>query len=271
MLVFLDEYGNSSLKPSGQPLARYLSVAALCVRHNYYQDILLPRYRVFKANVFGDPGIYLHYRALFHRLPPFDEYSDEQIARTWQKIVRFLGSLDVKLRCVCIDKLALMGKIPLWEKNPHKDPYELALALHIERIVFHLDTLGKRQTQWAARVVAESRTPQQNRLVNEAYMKIWSSGHLLFDQQGTLSPKRIQTAIPRHDLPFRSKGDKVEGLELVDLITNPLTWATIFEYHADTRPLRERDQHFMGEVGHLIDKDIHGRTKGWGLKLYPTK
>lgn len=271
ILVFLDEYGNSSLQYSTQPLARYLSVAALSVKQRYYQEVLVPRFSTLKRALFGTDNVYLHYRKLFHRLPPFDKYSEEETARIWKKIVSFLGSLDISLRCVCIDKTALIAKIPVWERNPYKDPYELALALHIERIVFQTDSLSAEGGKVVARVVAESRTPPQNRLVNEAYEKIWRSGHVFFEMQHTTTPARIQAAIPRHDLPFRSKADRINGLELVDIATNPMTWLVMNQYRCDSRPLRSRDTVFYEHVGHRIDKDYQGRLKGWGLKLYPTR
>lgn len=269
VLVFLDEYGNSSLKFQDRPLARYLSVAAVCVTQEYYVNVLVPRMDALKKSLLGRADISLHYRGLFHRIPPFDAYDVDGIHRLWASIVSFIGSLEVVVRNVCIDKNALMRRIPMWERNPYKDPYELALALHMERIVFHTDSLSEDQPRFVARVVAESRNPSLNRLVEGVYRDIWVRGHVLYELHRTTTPARIQAAIPSRDLPFRTKSDRIHGLEIADLVANPLMWITLHMYGRDPRPLRQRDIMFLKAVSKRIDHDAQGRNKGCGLKLYP--
>lgn len=270
ILVFLDEYGNSSLKDNDRPLARYLSVTSFSVEQEYYENFVKPQYLDLKERILGPGPTTLHYSDIFHRTGAFKGWDEKRIQSCWRQIMEFVGTLRATLRCICIDKKAQTSRNPFWDEYSEKDPYELAIALHFERIVFQLSKLNElKQRKYVARLCAESRNPKLNRRVEAIFKTIWKNGHDLFDKHGTITPRAIQSSIPSSALPFFDKHCRIVGLELCDLVTNPLTWVTLNSYSIDIRPMRIRDQIFLEKCKPLIEQSLSGKIRGYGIKLYP--
>ncbi|MCX6601878.1 MAG: DUF3800 domain-containing protein [bacterium] len=286
-LLFLDETGYSQYHPTGvytDAKQRYLTVAGALIRGDTYFEQVEDAMAGLKQKYFGQQDVILHYTDLFLRRRG-SPLPNEKRDSFWEDFLDILKGIECTLISITIDKQRMQEKYTTWRWNP----YNLLLALHIERVVYSLERLEKKLHARAgdrhlqAKIYAEARAGKGNSLTGEeegpdrqlkaSYRRIYETGSKIYR---TVTISDIQKRLVSKDIALRDKRKNICGLQVADLVCFPLHWNTLFELCPDqVKQLQgqiEKDRYvarFWNELQSKIAADKHGRRKGYGMKLVP--
>jgi hypothetical protein len=256
--LYVDEVGNSDTKVSKNPNQRYLSLTALAFNMDYIADVVFPGLEKMKRDYFGhhpDTPIILHRKELMKKNFPFHALRDPAVEASFNK--RFLGfvrDFDYMALTVVIDKWEHVEKYQNW----HRDPYHYCLEVLLERFARWLEKRGA-----VGDVMAESRTPKDDRRLKAEYTKIWEYG------TNFVRWTQIQEHLTTRQLKLENKRSNIAGLQFADLLAHPSYKAMLC--HREHKKLAEN---FGGQIATILeaakyDRSPSGRVSGWGRKWLP--
>lgn len=212
----------------------------------------------FKRDCFGRDDFVFHLEQISGGKKPFrteDGVTRSQIAKFWTDLPLFLQKLDFKIIFVSVDK----ANLNQYFAKP-KDPYVVAFA-HIMKSFLSL--ISKPDVE-SARIVMESRDDFHNFKIQKAFFDIFHSGTVHLDITDDMKEK-IKGFV------FLSKDNYHPGLEIADLICNPLSRVKNGKVEANPKRYIYGNKNRIFPVLQpkiYIGKPGHTETN-WGFKNVP--
>lgn len=239
-IVFVDETGDHGLAAINQDFPVF--GLAFCVfRKSDYADLVAPDLRRLKFATFGHDMVVLHEHDIRKREHAFARMNREPREA-------FLSALtDVIARAPFTLLTVIMDKRRFTPRDPHANPYHLALLFGLERLFRFLASQG--QADRLTHVVVESRGRREDGELTLEFVRICGGENAC-----------------GHPLPFAlvmaDKRTNSEGLQLADMVARPVALSV----------LRPGQPNRAFEV--LLPKlwrDSGGSIDDHGLKLFPGK
>lgn len=190
---------------------RYLALLGVIVKLKIYEDSIDPSFHDLKERhfrPFSNPGpIIMHRKEIINRIGPFAALLDPKKEKAYNNdLLEFFNSSEYILIIVVIDKLK---HIETYGDNAFH-PYHYCLAALLERYCGLLNFWGCRGD-----VLAESRGRNENKELMGAYNNIY--------EQGTMHRESsFFNTVLGDKLIIRPKKDDINGLQMSDLLANPL-------------------------------------------------
>lgn len=256
--LYLDEVGTDGLTNLDVDRHRFLSLSGVAISLPESRDTLGPSMDRIKASMFDhdpDMPIVFHRKDIVGGKGPFQRIrSDADFStRFGQSVLRIVGDTDFRIITALIDKAWMLRQYH-WRKS---HPYHYLMEIMVEKYVQFLerrDDVGD--------IMPESRQAKDKTL-QETYEAVRRSGTDFVDAN------RIAARLPSRKLKFRTKKDRVSGLEFCDLLAHPS--------HIYTRSLMRHDVNlgaFSSQVVQILidqkyDRSHRGRIQGYGIKHLP--
>ena len=238
-IVFVDESGDHSLTSIDQSYPIF--VLAFCVfEKKHYAEDVTPAALKFKFKYFGHDQVILHENDIRKARGVFNILQNANVRGVFMDDLNTLvEQSNFLLIASAIQKEKLNSKY-----SDPDNPYHIAMALGLERIFLHLESLGCNT----------------------------GTTHLLFESRGLKEDKDLELEFRRvcdnnktkRILPFEiilvDKRSNSAGLQIADLIARPI----------GRQVLKPAQQNRAYEI---IEKKFRrsskGSLNGWGLKLFP--
>lgn len=239
-LAFADESGDAGMKRIN-PTFPLLSFATCAFEASEYAQVVVPAVRELKQRYFGNRQVTLHERDIRRNIGVYGTLGGLAQRRAFEvELVELVEALPFVVIAIAVHKARLRARYP----KPD-DPYSLCLRFAIERLRMHVNAEAGRSH--VARIIAESRNPVADRQLRAAFESFRTGDYL-------------GTSIENVELDFATKRDGHAGMEIADLIANPIA------------------RHVLGLPEALIPfsvidaklrRDQWGSADGWGLKVFP--
>jgi hypothetical protein len=156
---------------------------------------------------------------------------------------------------VVIDKKELKLQYP----TP-AHPYHLGLGFMLQRYCGFLNHTNRRGD-----VMAESRGGHEDRLLKDSYAWVYQRG--LF---GRTDATFFQQALTSKELKVKPKSFNIAGLQLADLLANPLRKAVLIEERKVQGSLAPFATRILEAVNDKLNRHLYnGRVEGYGKVLFP--
>ena len=200
-LVFIDESGDRGLRAPGSG-TNALAVASCLFTQRDYVELVDPTLRGLKREFFGRDDFALHEIDIRKRKGMFTSLGGDQRRFEFEAKVRELISLlPFRLAAVVVDKRSFYGRA-----SSDLDIYELSFRTGFRLLDRFLGT-----TRSIVRVdlIAETRGSYEDTRLIETFQRFEAQPGLM---RGTAS----------YELHFAGKQDVVAGLEIADLVANPI-------------------------------------------------
>ncbi|MCC6475714.1 DUF3800 domain-containing protein [bacterium] len=274
--LYLDEFGHATFSPKliyNRSRERFLTIAGFLIRGDHWWTELCPRLESLKARHFGDPNIALHYSEFAQGIGTFGQFSPSARLTFWSEFLDMLAGLPCQLVSLTIDKETMQKTYSTWLH----DPYHLLVAFHVERLLFHLFKLDRENPDSAPRftgkLIIESRGEKPDRRLGMWYRRVYSEGSKIFQ---TISARQVQERLESAELTVVSKKESRKGLEVADMICNPMHWNAMFEFRSElvarldgVEAKTPAVSAFWDKLRHKIASDENGNVLGYGIKIFP--
>lgn len=273
---YLDEFGHATFSPKlfyGRTRERFLTIAGVLIRSDRWWTDLCPQVESLKSKYFSDPNIQLHYSEFIQGLGVFGQFKQSVRLQFWSEFLDILADQPCEMISLTIDKEAMQKNYSTWLY----DPYHLLVAFHVERLLFFLQKTERASKveypRLTGKLIIESRGDSPDRRLKMWYKKVYREGSNIFK---TITALQVQERMESGELSVVPKSDGRKGLEIADMICNPLHWNTMFELRPEV--LRSLDgvdtktvavQLFWEKVRHRIAADENGNIVGYGIKVFP--
>ena len=239
-LAFADESGDAGMKRIN-PSFPLLSFATCVFEASEYAQVVVPAVRELKQRYFGNRQVTLHERDIRRNIGAYGTLGGlAQRCAFEAELVELVEALPFVVIAIAVHKTRLRARYP----KPD-DPYSLCLRFAIERLRMHVN--AEAGHSHVARIIAESRNPVADRQLRAAFESFRTGDYL-------------GASIENVELDFATKRDGHAGMEIADLIANPIA------------------RHVLGLPEALVPfsvidaklrRDQWGSADGWGLKVFP--
>jgi len=170
-------------------------------------------------------------------------------------LLALIRRAEFKIVAVVIDKKALQLQYP----TP-AHPYHLGLGFMLQRYCGFLNHINRRGD-----VMAESRGGHEDLLLKDSYSWVYQRG--LF---GRTDATFFQQALTSKELKVKPKTANIAGLQLADLLANPLRKAVLIKRHKVQGPLAPFAERMLETVKNKLNRHLYnGRVEGYGEILFP--
>lgn len=244
LAMFLDESGDHSLDVI-DPQYPLFVLGGCIIDMDYHDNILTPRLKQYKMDLFGRDDFILHTADIVRRKGIFKKLTDKTFREHFYNETNLLmNELDYMV-IVCVIKknyhLAKYGLAAL-------DPYMLSLRILIERFVFEIKQRGSGSS---GIVIAESRDEPLDNKLHLAWIDIRTSG------TSYISASEVRKHISA--LHIRDKKIGVAGLQIADLIVSPI----------GRHVLGKNPKQDWRIIEKKFRRNIDGNYMGYGLVILP--
>lgn len=233
-LVFVDESGDHGLKTCDPSYPMFVLAFCIISKQDYSAKIT-PAMMNFKFKHFGHDWTILHEHEIRKAKGEFAFLTDAT------KRTAFLDDLSGLMRDAPMALVAVViHKQRLAEQyNRPPNPYHLAMEYGLERIVYHLQSLGQ----------SDKRTPVvfERRGKNE-------------DDELELEFLRLAARFPELQIHFADKKANLAGLQLADLVARPIGRHVM-------NPAQPNQAYDIIQA--KFRRKPSGDANGWGLKIVP--
>lgn len=239
-LAFADESGDTGMKRIN-PTFPLLSFATCVFEASEYAQVVVPAVRDLKQRYFGNRQVTLHERDIRRNTGAYVALGGPERRRAFEaELVEFVEAAPFVVIAIVVHKLRLRAQYP----KPD-DPYSLCLRFAFERLRMHVNAEAGRGH--VARIIAEGRNPVADRQLRTAFESFRTGDYLGAGMENV-------------ELDFATKQDGHPGMEIADLIANPIA------------------RHVLGLPEALIPFSVidaklrrnqWGSPDGWGLKVFP--
>ena len=224
--LYIDEVGDPSLKNSGDPNHRFLSLTGVIVDLAYVQRRMHPDLEALKSRYFDshpDEPVIMHRKEIVNRRPPFQALRARAVEAAFNKdLLNLLREWEYCVVTVCIDKRNHVVAYGTWRY----DPYHYCMAVLLERFSSWLKRKGAR-----GNVMAETRGGKEDRQLKTSFRRLWERG------TDYVGPEQFQETLTSRKLRFKQKTANIAGLQLADLLAHPSRCETLNEQGLLGRPL----------------------------------
>jgi hypothetical protein len=239
-IVFVDESGDHGLASIDPNYPMF--VLAFCIfKKEEYVSRICPALQKIKLDFWGHDEMVLHEHDIRKPSGRFNFLRNEH------KRLRFLSALNdfidqspFSLVAAAIQKSNLAGQYSVPE-----NPYELAMEFGLERVFYHLKSLG--QAEKTTHVVVECRGKREDAELELAFRRICDKAN------------RTEKKLP-FELVMIPKAANSCGLQLADLIARPIGIKIL-------RPTQSNRSYEI--IERKFRRSPEGVIKGWGLKVFP--
>ena len=238
--AFADESGDSKMDRI-DPAFPVLSFAVCLFEAATYERLVVPAVRDLKLRHFDDDQVVLHEREIRRRLGRYSVMRTPQARFDFEReVIELIEALPFTIIAVVVHKGLLKTRYLFPD-----DPYELCLRFAFERVRKFVDLTSG--TDAVAHLTAESRDPTNDRRLREA-LDDFRRGDYLGGPLGNVA------------LSFARKIDGHAGLEIADLVANPIA-----------RHVLGRPSAFVpfSIIEPKLRRNPQGRIDGWGIKVFP--
>ena len=256
--LYIDESGDHVFKHLEEEGHRYLCLLGCWFRGRdyrvFHQELETFKQRHIPHN--PDEPIILHREDIINRRRAFWRLRDPDKADAFDiDLLALIRRAEFKIVAVVIDKKALQLQYP----TP-AHPYHLGLGFMLQRYCGFLNHINRRGD-----VMAESRGGHEDRLLKDSYT--WVYQHGLF---GKTDATFFQQALTSKELKVKPKSVNIAGLQLADLLANPLRKAVLIERHKVQGPLAPFAKRILAAVEDKFNRHLYnGQVKGYGRVLFP--
>lgn len=239
-IVYVDESGDHGLS-SINPQYPVFVLAFCLFNKRTYAERVTTRITDLKFKYFGHDQVVLHERDVRKRNEPFNILLNPNTRSEFMNDVSgIVREAPFTLIASAIDKRALKDQY-----DDPDNPYHIALAFGLERIYNHLRD-EKTCDGGTLHVVFEERGKRED-------------DNLELEFRRVLDNNRTGDRLP-FDIVFSSKESNSAGLQLADLVARPIG-----------RHLLKPDQpnRAYDVIKEKFRQSPDGKTRGWGLKVFP--
>lgn len=255
--LYIDESGTASFKNMAGN-NKYLTLSGIIIKST---DINKINYNLneLKSNYFNYDidlkNIILHREDIYNKRKGFESLSDDFVKENFNRdLITFLTSENYIIIGVTINKEARVKKY----KNPH-DPYTTALETLIKRYVLFLEEHDAKGD-----ILLESRNKDDNQTLENIYKEIYANGTKRNRQEVDMEPTRFQTRLTSKSLKFKSKSENLAGLQIADLLANPLKCKLILEKE-NINQFSPFSQELYNKIENKIRSGPYDHKIGYGL------
>jgi len=265
--LFIDESGDHVGSESYSELSRYIGLLGVWFRTTKRRRETEDDYtrfvddvRTFKNNLFGprpEKPVILHRRDIIDRKGPFGILSDPGVrARFDDGLIGLFNRANFTLVCVVIDKHDIVGRHGITAHS-----YHIGLAAMLDSYCGWLN-----QKNAVGDAIAEARGRREDRALKKAYSGVYETGTATFDSE------TFQRVLTSKNLKIEPKSANIFGLQLADLLANPvkrlLLWEKRHGYDPrcgfNTRLLKVIEKKFNQD--HLTQDHLTGNVWKFGKK-----
>jgi hypothetical protein len=204
-VLYLDESGDHNLQVI-DPLYPAFVLGGVLLDEAYAIGELEVEVRRFKRELFGREDLVLHTADITRNRNGFEHLIDAA-ARD-----RFYERLNALMRSLPFEVLACAVRKPEYRRRhgiSAADPYTVGLRVLVEQLCH---VVGDQMD--GGRIVAERRGPDLDRQAELAWAALQLQG------AGEITPATVRARIV--GLEYHHKADNVAGLQLADLVVNPI-------------------------------------------------
>lgn len=255
--LYIDESGTASFKNMAGN-NKYLTLSGIIIKSTDVNKINFDLNEL-KLNYFNydvdQKNIILHREDIYNKRNGFEPLADENVKMCFNRdLINFLESENYSIIGVTINKEARMKKY----KTPH-DPYTTALETLIKRFVLFLEEHNAKGD-----ILLESRNKNDNKILEIIYKEIYNNGTKRNRKEVDMEPIRFQTRLTSKCLKFKNKSENLAGLQIADLLANPLKCKLIFEKE-NINQFSPFSQELYLKIEHKIRSGPYNNKIGYGL------
>ena len=204
-VAFFDECGDHSMEKIDKDFPLFV-LALVVMERDAYRDQALAEFNRFKLCYFNHEGINLHCRDIRLATGPFSLLLNPNVRP------QFMAGLSDMM-----ERLPFTLFISAIHKHQHQqqrggdaeNPYELALAFTLERLVHFLDAVGETRLP----IVAEARGKREDNSLEQVFYRLMARGT---DAVNAGQFKQLDCP-----LTFQSKKNNIVGVQIADLCAHP--------------------------------------------------
>jgi hypothetical protein len=194
----------------------------------------------------------LHRKEIADQEGCFSKLADKEFEHTFNtEFLNMIKEVKFKVCTIVIDKQAHKNTYV----NP-EHPYHYCLELLLERYVAYLGNV-----KGTGDVLAESRGGKEDLELKGEYEKFYEKG----SQYQSL--EKVQKHLTSKQIKMKKKSEKIEGLELADLLSVPTKLDVLQTYGQITLEENFNKQIIEALKGKYYCSPVFGNLKGYGKKL----
>ena len=255
--LYIDESGDHVFKHLNEEGHRYLCLLGCWFRGRdyrlFHQELEAFKQRHIPHN--PDEPIILHREDIINRRRAFWCLREQDKAKAFDHdLLALIKRAEFKIVAVVIDK----EKLKLQYPTP-AHPYHLGLGFMLQRYCGFLNHINR-----CGDVLAESRGGHEDRLLKDSYARVYERGAWV---------KRaafFQQVLTSKELKIKPKSANIAGLQLADLLANPLRKTILIEEHKVQGPLSPFAERILEAVEDKFNQHLYnGQVKGYGKVLFP--
>jgi len=200
--------------------------------------------------------VILHREDIINRRSSFWRLRDPDKAEAFDnELLALIAAAEFRLVAVVIDKEALRE-----EYSTPSHPYHLATGFMLQRYCGYLNHINRRGD-----VMAESRGGKENRLLMASYEWCYERGVWTY-----MPPEAIQQALTTRKLKIKQKSANIAGLQLADLLSNPVRKALLLEVGHVQGELAPFASRVLQVIEGKFNRHLYGeRVWGYGKVFFP--
>lgn len=246
-VLFLDETGDHSLGTVDPSFPIFLLCGCLFTRDAY--ENFCTASSVVKMNFWNTKDVIFHSRCIRRYNEPFHILFDKELKeRFLNDLNKLVEDASFTVFAAAIDKEAHLrkyGKVAI-------DPYDMSLSFIMERVIFYLSDLSKRERKTiTCKLVFEKRGKKEDIHMTSQFNKIRDAG------TGYVDASRMKLHIIGCD--FKAKTENHNGLQCADLCAYPLARSLVLK----GSPSKAAD---------IVRPKIYANNgRQYGLKIFPHK
>lgn len=195
---------------------RYLCLTGCIIKLDYYRDEFVPVLEAFKRDFFDpDENVILHAKEIIQRQSHFHVLQNKEVSNRFDAgLLDIVANAEYTIINVVIDKKNHVENygVAAWH------PYHYCLANMLARYCFFLQ---KRKAK--GDVLAESRGKTEDFELKKVYTAIYEKGTRF------KSAKFFQQYLTSKEIKIKPKEKNVAGLQLADILANPLKKHTLVQ------------------------------------------
>jgi len=246
-ILFMDETGDHDLAniDRSYPIFGLLGVI---FDYDYYMSTVKQELDSLKMNFFSTTEVILHTLEITRDKGNFIFCKDPQKRIPFYKAIDdLLEKLDYTMLFMVIDKRNYIQQYLL---SAQYDPYIITLEFIVERFYNYLKDLSYRGINAVGKVVAESRDPKLDQLIDNEWQRIFING------TDYVSSRKIRTKIT--DFVIRPKKNNIAGLQIADLIATQ-----------EGRNYLDLQRKWGFNLNKKFRKGSSDQVLGYGKKIFP--
>lgn len=256
--LYIDESGDHVFRQMQRPSHRYLCLLGCWFRNADYIRFHA-ELETFKQNHIPhnpDDPVILHREEIVNRRSSFWRLRDPAKAKAFDDdLLALIAVADFKAVAVVIDKAALREAYP----TP-SHPYHLAMGFMLQRYCGYLNHINRHGD-----IMAESRGGKENRLLMASYEWCYQRGVWMHTPA-----EALQQALTTRKLKIKQKSANIAGLQLADLLSNPVRKAVLREVGHEEAKLAPFACRILEVLEGKFNRHLYdGRVWGYGKVFFP--